>query len=449
MSSHPQNAKAFIQNSGKVKWHDQALWFVREKRDTISKKIQEWEELRIQASDIKKHTLSNLYNYLQEFETNALNNGIKIHWAKDAQEHNEIVYDILQKHNAKKIVKSKSMLTEECELNQFLESKGLEVIDTDLGERIIQLNHEPPSHIVLPAIHLKKEEVSEIFHKHLDTQKDNNDPTYLTHQARKHLREKFINADAGLTGVNFAIANTGGIVICTNEGNADLGTSLPKLHIASMGIEKIIPNTQSLGVFTRLLARSATGQNITTYTSHFHKPKKDGYFHIVIVDNGRSQILQKEQFNNSLKCIRCGACMNTCPVYRRSGGHSYGYTIPGPIGSVLGALKDKVNHATLPFASTLCGSCDNVCPVKINLHELLLDLRKDTAQHNFSKFKLFTLSAVGKVLGSTILYNTFGKIYRKTFHLIPKSLLKNGWTQSRELPKPPKKSFKEIYKELK
>lgn len=449
MSLHPKKAKEFINNSNKVKWHDQALWFVRQKRDNISKKIDQWEDLRIEASKIKEHTLSNLYNYLQEFEQNALKNGIKIHWAKDAKEHNEIAYDILKQHNAKNIVKSKSMLTEECELNEYLQARGLEVVDTDLGERIIQLNGEKPSHIVLPAIHLKKEEVSDIFHKHLHTKKDNSDPTYLTHEARKHLREKFINADAGITGVNFAVASTGGFVICTNEGNADLGTALPKLHIASMGLEKIVPNKQSLGIFTRLLARSATGQNITTYTSHFQKPKKDGMLHIIIVDNGRSKILKQKQFNNALKCIRCGACMNTCPVYRRSGGHSYGYTIPGPIGSVLGALKDKINNASLPFASTLCGSCDSVCPVKINLHELLLDLRNHTAKYNFSSMKLFVLVVTGKVLGSNLLYNSFGKVYRKTFHLIPKFLLKNGWTSSRDLPTPPKKSFKEVYKEMK
>jgi L-lactate dehydrogenase complex protein LldF len=447
--SHPQNAKEFIQNSGKVKWHDQALWFVRQKRDMASKKINGWEELRQSASKIKKHTLSNLYNYLQEFEKNALANGIQIHWAKDAKEHNEIVLKLLRKKNAKNIVKSKSMLTEECELNHYLEANNIEVVDTDLGERIIQLNHEKPSHIVLPAIHLKKEEVSDIFHTHMDTQKDNFDPTYLTHEARKDLRQKFINADAGITGVNFAIANTGGFVICTNEGNADLGTCLPDLHIASMGLEKIIPDQKALGVFTRLLARSATGQNITTYTSHFIKPEKNKQIHIIIVDNGRSEILQNRSFNNALKCIRCGACMNTCPVYRRSGGHSYGYTIPGPIGSVLGALRDKVNNASLPFASTLCGSCDNVCPVKINLHELLLDLRSHCATYNFSSMKMFTLKMTGKVLHSSFLYNTFGKIYRKTSHLIPKRFLKNGWTKSRELPKTPKKSFKEIYKDIK
>jgi L-lactate dehydrogenase complex protein LldF len=445
--SHPLNAKNFINNSGKVAWHDKALWFVREKRDKSSKNIPEWEKLRAYASKIKEHTVSNLYNYLQEFENSAIKNGVHVHWAKDAKEHNEIILSLLQEKNAKNIVKSKSMLTEECELNHYLEDHGIEVVDTDLGERIIQLNNEPPSHIVLPAIHLKKEEVSDIFHEHLNTQKGNADPSYLTHKARAHLREKFIAADAGITGVNFGIASTGGIVICTNEGNADIGTALPKLHIASMGIEKLIPDQKSLSVFTRLLARSATGQNSTTYTSHIHKPREGGEMHIVIVDNGRSKILNDTGFNNALKCIRCGACMNTCPVYRRSGGHSYGYTIPGPIGSVLGSLRDNINNSSLPFASTLCGSCDNVCPVKINLHELLLDLRKRTAKYNFSHLKISVLRAMGVVLNNTFLYDLGGKIFRKTFRFIPKALLKNGWTQSRELPPVAKKSFKEIYKD--
>jgi L-lactate dehydrogenase complex protein LldF len=446
--SHPHKAHSFIQNSGKVKWHDKALWFVREKRDTISKTIPEWEALREEASRIKEHTLNNLYNYLEEFEKNAKENGIIVHFANDAKEHNEIIYRILQEINAKKIVKSKSMLTEECRLNHFLEEKGFEVIDTDLGERIIQLNNEPPSHIVLPAIHLKKEEVSDIFHTHMGTQKNNYDPTYLTHEARKDLRKRFEEADVGITGVNFAIASTGGFVVCTNEGNADMGTSLPKTHIASMGIEKIIPNKKSLGVFIRLLARSATGQNITTYTSHFQKPQTGKKIHLIIVDNGRSDILAQNEFNNTLKCIRCGACMNTCPVYRRSGGHSYGYLIPGPIGSVLGTLKDKINNASLPFASTLCGSCDNVCPVKINLHELLLDLRKCTAKYNFSKRKLFVLKITAKVLQSTTLLDLGGKIFRKIYKFIPKIFFKNGWTQTREMPNIPKKSFKEMYKEM-
>ncbi len=292
MSTHPQNAEKFVANDERMHWHDQALWFVREKRDRASKSIPEWENLREFANQIKTHTMANLDKYLLEFEKNATEKGITVHFAKDALEHNEIVHKILSSHNVKKLVKSKSMLTEECHLNPYLEERGIEVIDTDLGERIVQLRNEPPSHIVLPAIHLKKSDVSDTFHEKLGTEKGNYDPTYLTRAARAALREDFLTADAGLTGVNFAVAETGGVVVCTNEGNADMGASVPKLHIASMGMEKIIPRLQDLGVFTRLLARSATGHPITSYTSHFHAPIEGGEMHIIIVDNKRSQFLE-------------------------------------------------------------------------------------------------------------------------------------------------------------
>jgi len=367
MSTHPQNAKEFVANDERMHWHDEALWFVRAKRDLASKSIPEWEQLREYANQIKTHTMANLDKYLLEFEKNANAKGITVHWASDAQEHNEIAYKLLKEKGVKKLVKSKSMLTEECHLNPFLEAKGIEVIDTDLGERIVQLRNEPPSHIVLPAIHLKKMDVSDTFHEKLGTQKGNDDPTYLTRAARASLREDFLTADAGMTGVNFAIANTGGVVVCTNEGNADMGASVPKFHIASMGMEKIIPRLEDLSVFTRLLARSATGQPITSYTSHFHGPVEGGEMHIIIVDNKRSEFLSSTKYKKALNCIRCGACMNTCPVYRRSGGHSYEYTIPGPIGSILGSVKEPEKHNSLPFACTLCGSCSHVCPAKIDL----------------------------------------------------------------------------------
>lgn len=254
----------------------------------------------------------NLDDYLVEFEKNALNNGVKVHWASNAEEHNQIIYNILKACGITRMAKSKSMLTEECHLNDFLIKRGIEVVDTDLGERIMQFLDEPPSHIVMPAIHLKKEEIGKLFHEKLGTEKGATDPQYLTESARQHLREKFLKAEAALTGVNFAIAETGGLVVCTNEGNADLGVHLASIHIASMGIEKIIPKLHHLGVFLRLLARSATGQPITTYSSHFLKPKQGSEMHIVIVDNGRTQQLGRKDFRKSLYCIRCGACMNTC-----------------------------------------------------------------------------------------------------------------------------------------
>ena len=447
--NHADNTEKFVANDERMHWHDQALWFVREKRDRASKSIPEWEQLREFANQIKTHTMANLDKYLLEFEKNATKKGITVHFAIDAKEHNEIVYRLLKEKNVKKLVKSKSMLTEECHLNPFLEERGIEVIDTDLGERIVQLRNEPPSHIVLPAIHLKKSDVSDTFVEHLGTEKGNYDPTYLTRAARGALREDFLSAQAGLTGVNFAIAQTGGVVVCTNEGNADMGASVPKLHIASMGIEKIIRRLEDLGVFTRLLARSATGQPITSYTSHFHGPVEGGEMHIIIVDNNRSQFLASEKNKKALNCIRCGACMNTCPVYRRSGGHSYEYVIPGPIGSILGAKKEPEKHNSLPFACTLCGSCTNVCPVKIDLDSQLYSLRQDLAKANLidSKKKI-AMKATAWLMGKPALFDFAGKMARKIVPKLPDSIIyskSNVWGKQRDMPKMPEKSFKEMF----
>lgn len=449
--NHAKEAAKYVANEERMHWHDKALWFVRDKRDKASKKVPEWEELRTYADMIKTHTMHNLDKYLLEFEENANKKGIKVHWAKDAQEHNEIVYKLLKKKNVKKLVKSKSMLTEECHLNPYLEERNIEVIDTDLGERIVQLRKEAPSHIVLPAIHLKRSEVSETFVEHLGTEEGNDDPTYLTRAARKSLREDFLSAQAGLTGVNFAIAQTGGVVVCTNEGNADMGASIPKLHIASMGIEKIIPRLKDLGVFTRLLARSATGQAITSYTSHFHSPIEGGEMHVVIVDNKRTMFLESKDYQKALNCIRCGACMNTCPVYRRSGGHSYSYVIPGPIGSTLGSFKDPKANKSLSFACTLCGSCTNVCPVKIDLDAQLYTHRQDLSKQGIiSRKKSIMMKSAAWLLAKPTLFALLGKVARTVVPLLPKSILYsslNVWGRNRDLPEMPKKSFKELYKE--
>ena len=451
--NHPKEAAKFVANDERMHWHDTALWFVRSKRDLASKGIPEWETLREYANNIKTHTMNKLDYYLEEFEKNATAKGITVHWAKDAQEHNEIVHKLLSEKNVKKLVKSKSMLTEECHLNPFLEERGIKVVDTDLGERIVQLRDEPPSHIVLPAIHLKKSDVSDTFHEKLGTEKGNDDPTYLTRAARAALREDFLTAEAGLTGVNFAISETGGVVVCTNEGNADMGASVPKLHIASMGIEKIIPRLKDLSVFTRLLARSATGQPITSYTSHFHAPVEGGEMHIVIVDNKRTPFLADEKYQKSLNCIRCGACMNTCPIYRRSGGHSYGYVIPGPIGSTLGAFRNPTEHKTLPFACTLCSSCTNVCPAKIDLDSQLYAHRQDLAKQKLiDTKKAMAMKVTAWLMDHPTLFNMAGKVARKVVPMLPKSVLYNKanvWGKQRDLPEFPKKSFKELYQEQK
>jgi L-lactate dehydrogenase complex protein LldF len=450
---HPVAAADFVQNRQRSQWHDAALWFVREKRDRMAKSIPEWELLRENASAIKRHTVANLAQYLEQFEQQAIAAGAHVHWAADAKEHNEIVLAILQRHGVKRVVKSKSMLTEECHLNPFLESKGMEMVDTDLGERIVQLRDEPPSHIVLPAIHIKKEEVGKTFHQHLGTAAGASDPQYLTEAARGHLRGKFLAAEAGITGVNFGIAETGGIVICTNEGNADLGASLPPLHIASMGIEKLIPRATDLAVFTRLLARSATGQPITTYTSHFHGPRRDeagnitGELHIVLVDNGRTGIRDSDTFREALGCIRCGACMNTCPVYRRSGGHSYRAVVPGPIGSVLSPNADPKRHKSLPSACSLCGSCTDVCPVKIPLHHQLLAWRKELASMGLLPWhKRFAMLAASQLFRHPKLFAFVGSLGRRTLRLTPRFLIYhrwNAWGKYRELPTPPHASFRD------
>ena len=448
---HAAEAARFIDNPDRAHWHDQALWFVRAKRDKVAAQLPEWEALRDVASRIKLHTHSRLADYLEQFEQHAVGRGAQVHWAQDANQHNQIVLEILQKHKAHRVVKSKSMLTEECHLNPFLEQHGIEVVDTDLGERIVQFRHEPPSHIVLPAIHIKKEEVGQTFHEHLGTEAGATDPNYLTEAARQHLRQHFLAADAGITGVNFAVAQTGGLVVCTNEGNADLGVSLPRLHIACVGIEKLIPRARDLGVFLRLLARSATGQPITTYTSHFHGPLEGGELHIVLVDNGRSRLLGREEFRRSLHCIRCGACMNTCPVYRRSGGYSYGAGIPGPIGSILGPNRDPKQFYTLPYACSLCGSCSDICPVKIDLHHQLFTLRQKMVEQKLLPWQKRLAMKIGSiVLRHTWLFNRVGGMARWIVPKLPRWLAYNRlnpWGKQRELPEFPKKSFRQLYRE--
>jgi L-lactate dehydrogenase complex protein LldF len=447
---HPEAAARFIADEKRAHWHDQALWWVRKKRDVASAVVPDWEALRSAAARIKEHTLGRLADYLEEFETNATAHGAKVWFARDAAEHNEIVHRILAERGITKLVKSKSMLTEECHLNPFLEARGITVTDTDLGERIVQLRHEPPSHIVLPAIHLRKEEIGELFHKELGTDEGASDPKYLTEAARLHLRRRFLEAGAGLTGVNFAIAETGDVVVCTNEGNADMGASLPPLHIACMGVEKLVPRRQDLAVFLRLLARSATGQPVTTYTTHFHGPRPGGELHIVVVDNGRSAQLQNETFRRSLSCIRCGACMNTCPVYRRGGGYSYAFTIPGPIGIVLAPGRDASAHRTLPFASSLCGSCTDVCPVRIDLHHEILAWREELGRRKLIPFwKRAGMRLLGWLLRVAFLYHLAGWLARRVTPILPRALVYsrwNVWGKQRELPPMPRRSFRALYR---
>ncbi|QJW90371.1 lactate utilization protein [Spirosoma taeanense] len=445
---HPELADRFNKDEARVDWHDQTLWWVRQKRDKAAHALPEWESLREAASQIKHNVLANLDEYLLQFEANAQRNGITVHWAADAEEHNRIVHQILTENGIPKMVKSKSMLTEECHLNEYLAEHGIEVIDSDLGERIVQLAGEPPSHIVLPCIHWKKEEIGVLFHKHLGTEEGCADPQILTGAARLHLRDTFLTRRAALTGVNFAVAETGEFVVCTNEGNADMGAHLADVHIASMGVEKIIPRREHLSVFLRLLTRSATGQPITTYSSHFAKPRPGQTMHLILVDNGRSIQLGREDFRNSLKCIRCGACMNTCPVYRRSGGHSYHSAVAGPIGAILAPNLDMAKNADLPFASTLCGSCSNVCPVKIDIHQQLYKWRQVLVQEgHVTAAKTVSMQGMTTVLSRPGLFHLAGSVGRRLMKWFP-SLVNNRlnpWYKQRDMPAPPSESFSEWY----
>lgn len=445
---HSVLANEFNSDEDRVNWHDETLWWIRQKRDKTVNQVPGWENLRETASQIKNNVLSNLHDYLLQFEKNAIANGIEVHWAADAAEHNRIVHQLLNKAGETRMVKSKSMLTEECGLNEYLAEHGIEVIDSDLGERIVQLAKEPPSHIVLPCIHKKKEEIGEIFHQHLGTPAGVSDPQFLTETARQHLREIFLTRKVALTGVNFAIAETGEFVVCTNEGNADMGAHLADLHIASMGIEKLIPQRRHLGIFLRLLTRSATGQPITTYSSHFKTPGAGKQLHLILVDNGRTVQLGRKDFRNSLKCIRCGACMNTCPVYRRSGGHSYHTAIAGPIGSILAPNLDMKKYADLPFASTLCGSCSNVCPVKIDIHEQLYKWRQVLVKNGYATTgKKIGMQVMAKALSSPTSYRLAGRSGRWVMKHAPFAINNklNPWYQQRDMPDPPVWSFSEWY----
>jgi L-lactate dehydrogenase complex protein LldF len=409
----------------------------------------EWEEMRNLASDIKEHTLSRLDTYLEMFEANATANGLVVHWAKDAAEHNRIVLEVLRRRGAKTLIKSKSMLTEECGLRADLAKAGVEVIETDLGERIQQLDDEDPSHVVVPAVHKLRTDVARVFAATIGSDPDDDDPHHLAAAQRDATRPLILNADAGMTGANFLVAETGAVVVCTNEGNADLCANIPRLHIVSVGIEKLVPRTEDLAIFVRMLSRSALGSPITQYTSHFRGPREGGEMHVVLVDNGRSERLGMEEFWTSLKCIRCGACMNTCPVYRRSGGLSYGATYSGPIGLIIDPTFNARKYSNLPFASTLNGSCTNVCPVKINIHEQIYAWRKVlVSKHETPFVKRAAMKAAGALFARPALYRAAIERTNDALASLPRFAIYNGlnaWGKNREMPHPPAETFHQWY----
>ncbi len=345
-----------------------------------------WEELRTRGKAVKDHTIANLDHYLDMLATNVERNGGRVYFAADAGEANQYVLDLANETGAKTVIKSKSMVSEEMGLNQVLTEAGIDTVETDLGEYIIQLAGETPYHLIAPAIHKSKSQVSGLLAEQSNGDRKE-DAEALTMQAREQLREVFQRADMSITGVNFGIAESGGIALVTNEGNGRMATSVPRVHVAVMGMEKVVPSIRDLSTMLRILIRSATGQRISSYVTMVNGPRRAGEedgpeeFHLIIMDNGRSKLLGDEPLREALNCIRCGACLNACPVYRKVGGHSYGWVYPGPIGAIVSpALTGVKEGKDLPFASSLCGACHEACPVKINIPRMLLELRNRVAE---------------------------------------------------------------------
>ena len=361
-----------------------AMDILVEKRRAVFPDAAELEQLRSAGNAIKRRALKKLPQLLEKLETNCTKNGITVHWAEDTDQANGIVLDILRRHDAKEVVKGKSMVSEEMHLNHFLEEQGIEALETDLGEFIIQLNHETPSHIIVPAIHKNKDEVATIFHEKIPATPYTENVEELTAIARRVLRKRFARAKVGVSGVNFAIAETGTLLLVENEGNGRMCTTAPDVHIAVMGLEKVVEKLSDVTPLLRLLTGSATGQTITTYVNMISSPRREGEkegtkeVHLVILDNGRSSILADPELRQTLLCIRCGTCLNHCPVYVRIGGHAYGHVYPGPIGKILTPQMEGLGRAgVLVSASSLCGACGEVCPVRIPIPDLIRRLRNE------------------------------------------------------------------------
>ena len=414
--------------------------------------LPEWEQLRQIGSDIRQHTIENMDVYLERLEERVKAAGGHVHWAETAEDANQIVLQIAKEHNVKTAVKSKSMATEEIGLNHALEQAGIQAVETDLGEYIIQLAGTGPSHIIVPAVHLNKEEIAALFSEKLDIHAPT-DPIELARIAREVLREKFLTAEMGISGGNFLVAETGTLVLVTNEGNGRMCTTIPDLHVAVIGIDKVIPDWESLTVFLKLLARSATGQKLSTYTQFITGPRRvEGEFgpkefHLVLLDNGRSKVLRDPIGREVFKCIRCGACANVCPVYKNVGGFAYGWFISGPIGAILTPQILGTQAAReLPYASTLCGACADVCPVKIPIPTILRHLRRRVAQGDeFAEPALSAPIRGAADLASFVLAQNW--LYRFGTRLLPAlmSVFKRGdwipkapyplsrWTEARPL----------------
>jgi L-lactate dehydrogenase complex protein LldF len=469
MTVHP-TSPAFKQNASRA-LHDPALQKALKnvesgfigKRAKAAAKLPEFEALRDSARDIKDHVLSHLDLYLEAYESKVVEAGGKVHWALTAEDARAIILDICRAAGARTVTKGKSMIAEEIGLNAWLEGAGITPVETDLGEYIIQLRGEPPSHIIAPAVHLNKEQVESDFrraHTALPKDRDLSEPVQLLTEARGVLRGKFLAADVGITGANFLVAETGTSLIVTNEGNGDLTQILPRVHVVIASIEKITPTLEDVSQILRVLARSATGQEMSVYTTFSTGPRRPGdpdgpeEYHVVLLDNGRSSMLGSE-FQEMLRCIRCGACMNHCPIYHAVGGHAYGWVYPGPMGAVLTPTLigvDKAGH--LPNASTFCGRCESVCPVRIPLPKLMRHWREREFERHLSPatirsgLKLWAFFAARPRLyraATGLAMRTLALLGRKRgrFKSLP---MAGGWTRHRDFPTPQGRTFQDRWK---
>ncbi|MBC7783928.1 MAG: iron-sulfur cluster-binding protein [Burkholderiales bacterium] len=421
------------------------------------------DRIRTLAGDIKQHTLDYLDYYLIQFTANVEKRGGQVHFASDGEHAKQIILDIVSSASVKRIIKSKSMVSEEIELAHVMEAAGLDVVETDLGEFIVQIDHDKPSHIVTPIIHKDKESIAKLFSEYFGTPY-NDDPEALTAQARVYLRDKFRKADLGMTGGNFLVAETGDVVTVENEGNARQSMTTPRVLISLVGIEKLVPRMLDLSVMLKLLARSATGQTMTIYSSVFGGTRSAGETdgpeaaHVVLIDNGRTEILASEEYRETLRCIRCGACLNACPIYRKIGGHSYGSVYPGPIGALITPLMQGLEqYKDLPNASSLCGACYEACPVKINIPKHLINLRRDVVKREINHpVERLIYRAYAWAMGRPWRYRLASWGQKTTLRLIGhKGFVRRlpfpggGWTQVRDMPEPAKKTFRQLWQNKK
>jgi L-lactate dehydrogenase complex protein LldF len=421
---------------------------IREKRERTVGEVPDWEELRAAGAAIKDDALLRLDELLLQLEEQVTKAGGTVHWARDAGEANRIVGDVAEAHGAREVVKVKSIATEETRLNEALAARGIQAWETDLAELIVQLDHDAPSHILVPAIHKNRAEIRELFMRELDGTEDlSDDPADLAEAARRHLRKRFLEAKVGVSGANFAVAETGTIAVFESEGNGRMCTTLPDTLVTVMGIEKVIARWQDLEVFLQLLPRSSTAERMNPYTSLWtgvHEGDGPKEFHLVLLDNGRTRALADRIGRQALRCIRCSACLNVCPVYERVGGHAYESVYPGPIGAILmPQLEGVENRASLPYASSLCGACYEVCPVKIDIPTVLVELRKQVVESGSSRDpEHLAMRAAAKAFGSRKAYERAQRLAKLGRHVrwLP------GWSATRDVPAVPNETFRDWWR---